>query len=369
MWRRRQGGRSPGRSQRTPLDATDDAFTRAAKEGGHEDVHQGAPRASKDGAHGGARAHATPAATPPAPVLPTASALQPAVVPLAAMPLVDPAVAAGSRADLPPSRGSASSAASVREQRLHERWLERERRRPPSAMTPASAVPPPSSKAPTLAGPLVNALGPSGGVHSGRGEGRGGARDALHDRSGAGMAAVLAGADSAAETAPPTPPQLTASSLSQPASSAAVTAASTVASSLPPGVSLPAEQREWTAEELEAYVLAQQMRRMQPSADAQRAMRLAAGSVPTPPLRPGSAASSITSGSRPSSAQSSRASGVPVAQTPQAEHLHRLRHERVAQLLGPPTTPLHPIAERGAAGQPPSQQAARRYDIITGAYR
>ena len=183
----------------------------------------------------------------------------------------------------------------------------------------------------------------------------------------------------------------------------------------PPGVPLPEEQREWTPEQLQAYVLAQQMAMIHASVAANRAGHPTA---PTPPLRPSSAISAISS--RPSTSHSvaphtadsadsqpcahprsgsSDASsilpqGMPIpprrgAQTPQTQQLVRSQQERVSELLSPgalsPAEAVGGGGQRGrgaadsaggggvagghvpaGAGRRTQPQAAAKYDIITG---
>jgi uncharacterized membrane protein YgcG len=148
---------------------------------------------------------------------PTPSQLPTGVVPLACVPNI-----AAARAELPPSRGSDASAVSLREQRLQQRALERRR--------------------PSTSGSAGEGAG--GGVFVG-----GGGRELW-------MPA----------TAPVTP-QLTQSS-TPPTSS--------TPPGVVPGVSLPEEHRDWSAAEVEAYVLAQQMQRLHARAgEAQQALLLA----------------------------------------------------------------------------------------------
>ena len=145
---------------------------------------------------------------------PAPSQLPTGVVPLACVPNI-----AAARAELPPSRGSDASAVSLREQRLQQRALERRR---PS--TSGSA-----------------------------GEGAGG-----------GVFASGGGRELWMPATAPVTPQLTQSSTPP---------TSGTPPGVVPGVSLPEEHRDWSAAEVEAYVLAQQMQRLHARAgEAQQAL-------------------------------------------------------------------------------------------------
>ena len=251
---------------------------------------------------------------------PTPSQLPTGVVPLACVPNI-----AAARAELPPSRGSDASAVSLREQRLQQRALERRR--------------------PSTSGSAGEGAG--GGVFVG-----GGGRELW-------MPA----------TAPDTP-QLTQSSTPP---------TSGTPPGVVPGVSLPEEHRDWSAAEVEAYVLAQQMQRLHARAgEAQQAL-LPSGAVsgaPMTALRPGSSTASSASGavsgaSRPTTAQSNRPPhlGDTPAQTPQGDQFLRIRKERVARLLSPASAPLQPAAAGATRANGKDGGFAGRYDIISGDYR
>ena len=247
---------------------------------------------------------------------PAPSQLPTGVVPLACVPNI-----AAARAELPPSRGSDASAVSLREQRLQQRALERRR--------------------PSTSGSAGEGAG--GGVFVG-----GGGRELW-------MPA----------TAPVTP-QLTQSS-TPPTSS--------TPPGVVPGVSLPEEHRDWSAAEVEAYVLAQQMQRLHARAgEAQQAL-LPSG-APMTALRPGSSTASSASGavsgaSRPTTAQSNRPPHLAdtPAQTPQGDQFLRIRKERVARLLSPASAPLQPAAAGATRANGKDGGFAGRYDIISGDYR
>ena len=251
---------------------------------------------------------------------PAPSQLPTGVVPLACVPNI-----AAARAELPPSRGSDASAVSLREQRLQQRALERRR--------------------PSTSGSAGEGAG--GGVFVG-----GGGRELW-------MPA----------TAPVTP-QLTQSSTPP---------TSGTPPGVVPGVSLPEEHRDWSAAEVEAYVLAQQMQRLHARAgEAQQAL-LPSGAVsgaPMTALRPGSSTASSASGavsgaSRPTTAQSNRPPhlGDTPAQTPQGDQFLRIRKERVARLLSPASAPLQPAAAGATRANGKDGGFAGRYDIISGDYR
>jgi hypothetical protein len=251
---------------------------------------------------------------------PAPSQLPTGVVPLACVPNI-----AAARAELPPSRGSDASAVSLREQRLQQRALERRR--------------------PSTSGSAGEGAG--GGVFVG-----GGGRELW-------MPA----------TAPVTP-QLTQSSTPP---------TSGTPPGVVPGVSLPEEHRDWSAAEVEAYVLAQQMQRLHARAgEAQQAL-LPSGAVsgaPMTALRPGSSTASSASGavsgaSRPTTAQSNRPPHLAdtPAQTPQGDQYLRIRKERVARLLSPASAPLQPAAAGATRANGKDGGFAGRYDIISGDYR
>jgi hypothetical protein len=251
---------------------------------------------------------------------PAPSQLPTGVVPLACVPNI-----AAARAELPPSRGSDASAVSLREQRLQQRALERRR---PS--TSGSA-----------------------------GEGAGG-----------GVFASGGGRELWMPATAPVTPQLTQSS-TPPTSS--------TPPGVVPGVSLPEEHRDWSAAEVEAYVLAQQMQRLHARAgEAQQAL-LPSGAMsgaPMTALRPGSSTASSASGavsgaSRPTTAQSNRPPHLAdtPAQTPQGDQYLRIRKERVARLLSPASAPLQPAAAGATRANGKDGGFAGRYDIISGDYR
>ena len=234
----------------------------------------------------------------------------PSQLPTGVVPLACVPNIAAARAELPPSRGSDASAVSLREQRLQQRALERRR---PSTSGSAGA--------------------------------------------GAGAVAGGGGRELWMPATAPATPQLTQSSTPQ-------------TSGTPPGVTLPEEHRDWSAAEIEAYVLAQQMQRLHARAgEAQQAL-LPPG-APMPPLRPGSSTASSASGaSRPTTAQSNRPPHLAdtPAKTPQGDQFLRIRKERVARLLSPASAPLQPAA---GATRPNGKDGgfAGRYDIISGDYR
>jgi hypothetical protein len=251
---------------------------------------------------------------------PAPSQLPTGVVPLACVPNI-----AAARAELPPSRGSDASAVSLREQRLQQRALERRR---PS--TSGSA-----------------------------GEGAGG-----------GVFASGGGRELWMPATAPVTPQLTQSSTPP---------TSGTPPGVVPGVSLPEEHRDWSAAEVEAYVLAQQMQRLHARAgEAQQAL-LPSGAMsgaPMTALRPGSSSASSASGavsgaSRPTTAQSNRPPhlGDTPAQTPQGDQFLRIRKERVARLLSPASAPLQPAAAGATRANGKDGGFAGRYDIISGDYR
>ena len=189
----------------------------------------------------------------------------------------------------PPSRGSeASSASSIREQRLQQRWAERQARQPPG-----------------------RAAGPE---HPRRGE-----QVAYEgaDADGSRALAVAPARKRPTEPGPPSASQSSAGSTLAPCMSPN-SIPSGPAAAVPPGILLNAEQqRHWTPEQLQAYVLAQQMAMIHAKAAANRAHHIP--SAPTPPLRPGSAVSSA----RPTSAAPF---GAPHHQ-PQSQRQHQNQHQ------------------------------------------
>ena len=249
-------------------------------------------------------------AIPPPPPSHSDPSPAPSQLPTGVVPLACVPNIAAARAELPPSRGSDASAVSLREQRLQQRALERRR---PSTSGSAGA--------------------------------------------GAGAVAGGGGRELWMPATAPATPQLTQSSTPQ-------------TSGTPPGVTLPEEHRDWSAAEIEAYVLAQQMQRLHARAgEAQQAL-LPPG-APMPPLRPGSSTASSASGaSRPTTAQSNRPPHLAdtPAKTPQGDQFLRIRKERVARLLSPASAPLQPAA---GATRPNGKDGgfAGRYDIISGDYR
>ena len=249
-------------------------------------------------------------AIPPPPPSHSDPSPAPSQLPTGVVPLACVPNIAAARAELPPSRGSDASAVSLREQRLQQRALERRR---PSTSGSADA--------------------------------------------GAGAVAGGGGRELWMPATAPATPQLTRSSTPQ-------------TSGTPPGVTLPEEHRDWSAAEIEAYVLAQQMQRLHARAgEAQQAL-LPPG-APMPPLRPGSSTASSASGaSRPTTAQSNRPPHLAdtPAKTPQGDQFLRIRKERVARLLSPASAPLQPAA---GATRPNGKDGgfAGRYDIISGDYR